>query len=115
MPRRTTPALVDLPAVAAPSRQLVGEAETHLRREDGVAEAFDDYQHRAMLERIAQATGGRYWSTQDLAALPEAIRYSKAGVVERETFDLWNLPAVFLALLLLKLGEWLLRRRWGRL
>ena len=96
-------------------KSVVGEAETHLRREDGVAEAFEDYQHRAMLERIAQVTGGRYWSTQDLAALPEAIRYSKAGVVERETFDLWNLPAVFLALLLLKLGEWLLRRHWGRL
>jgi hypothetical protein len=51
----------------------------------------------------------------DLADLPEAIRYSRAGRVEQETFDLWNLPAVLLLLLLLKGGEWLLRRAWGRL
>jgi uncharacterized membrane protein len=109
------PGLYRLAMTARRGKSVVGEAETHLRREEGVAEAFEDYQHRAMLERIAQATGGRYWSTTQLSALPEAIRYSKAGVVERETFDLWNLPAVFLCLLLLKAGEWLLRRRWGRL
>jgi hypothetical protein len=44
-----------------------------------------------------------------------AIPYSKAGIVERQTLDLWNLPIVFLTLLALKLGEWLLRLRWGRL
>ena len=109
------PGLYRLAMTALRGKSVVGEAETHLRREDGVAEAFEDYQHRPMLERIAQLTGGRYWSTKDLAGLPEAIRYSKAGVVERETFDLWNLPAVFLLLLLLKSGEWLLRRRWKRL
>ena len=27
--------------------------------------------------------------------------------------DLWNMPAVFLLLLLLRSSEWLLRRRWG--
>ena len=31
--------------------------------------------------------------------LPDAMRYSKAGIVERQTLDLWNLPAVFLLLL----------------
>jgi hypothetical protein len=28
---------------------------------------------------------------------------------------LWNLPFVFLLLLVLKIGEWLLRLRWGTL
>jgi hypothetical protein len=36
-------------------------------------------------------------------------------MVERQTLDLWNLPIVFLWLLLLKCGEWLLRRAWRRL
>jgi hypothetical protein len=86
-----------------------------LRRNSGVREAFGDYQHQAMLQRIAALTGGRYWQLDDLAELPEAIRYSRAGRIEQETFDLWNVPAGLLLLLALKGGEWLLRRAWGRL
>jgi uncharacterized membrane protein len=93
----------------------VGTAVTHVLRNDGVAEHFATQQHRAVLERIAAMTGGRYWPLTDLDGLAAAIPYSKAGVVERQTLDLWNLPIVFLVLLALKLGEWLLRLRWGRL
>lgn len=93
----------------------VGNALTHVLRNDGVAEHFATHQHRAVLERLAAMTTGRYWPLQDLEGLVAAIPYSKAGVVERRTLDLWNLPIVFLALLLLKVGEWLLRLRWGRL
>jgi uncharacterized membrane protein len=93
----------------------VGNAITHVLRSDGVAEHFETQQHRAVLERLAAMTGGRYWPLDDLDGLAAAIPYSKAGVVERQTLDLWNLPIVFLVLLALKLGEWLLRLRWGRL
>lgn len=93
----------------------VGAAVTHVLRNDGVAEHFATYQHRALLERIADATGGRYWPLSELDGLAGAIPYSKAGIVERQTLDLWNLPIVFILLLALKLGEWLLRLRWGRL
>ena len=93
----------------------VGSAITHVLRNDGIAEHFATHQHRAVLERIAAMTGGRYWTLADLAGLAAAIPYSKAGVVERQTLDLWNLPIVFLVLLALKLSEWLLRLRWGRL
>jgi uncharacterized membrane protein len=93
----------------------VGSATTHVLRNDGVAEHFATNQHRAVLERLAAMTGGRYWKLSELDGLAAAIPYSKAGVVERQTLDLWNLPAVFLLLLLLKLSEWLLRLRRGRL
>jgi hypothetical protein len=93
----------------------VGSAVTHVLRNDGVAEHFATFQHRDLLERIANVTGGRYWPLNELDGLAGAIPYSKAGIVERQTLDLWNLPIVFLVLLALKLGEWLLRLRWGRL
>jgi uncharacterized membrane protein len=93
----------------------VGSAVTQVLRNDGVAEHFATYQHRALLERIANVTGGRYWTLGELDGLASAIPYSKAGISERQTLDLWNLPIVFLTLLMLKLGEWLLRLRWGRL
>jgi hypothetical protein len=95
--------------------EKVGEALLHVRRADGLQEHFETQQHRALLERLASETGGRYWRLDELGGLPEAIRYSKAGMVERQTLDLWNLPIVFLVLMLLKAGEWLLRRAWRRL
>jgi hypothetical protein len=93
----------------------IGAAVTHLRREDGVAEQFGRYQHRAMLERLARETNGRYWKLDDLAGLAEAIRYSRAGMIERQTLELWNVPLAFTLLVLLKGIEWLTRRHWGRL
>ncbi|MDY0067410.1 MAG: hypothetical protein RBS02_13600 [Steroidobacteraceae bacterium] len=93
----------------------VGAAIAHVLRNDGVAEHFGVRQHRDVLERIAAVSGGRYWSLDELDSLAAAIPYSRAGVVERQTLDLWNLPIVFLMLLALKLAEWLLRLRWGRL
>ncbi len=95
--------------------QTIAGATTHVRRTDGVVEHFATRQNRPVLERIAAMTGGRYWSIDDLKGLAAAIPFSKAGIVERQTLDLWNLPIVFLLLMLLKLGEWLVRLAWGRL
>jgi hypothetical protein len=45
--------------------------------------------------------------------LPGEISYSEAGITVRDTKELWNMPIVFLLLLLLPSMEWLLRRKWG--
>jgi len=109
------PGLYEVHLTATAGGKTLGEAATHVRRIDGVLEQFGSWQHRPMLERIARETGGRYWTLDDLAGLPEAIRYSHAGMVESHTLDLWNAPLGFLLLALLKGGEWLLRRHWRRL
>jgi uncharacterized membrane protein len=83
------------------------------QRMDGVAENFHTEQNRDLLERLAAQTGGQYWKPADLGKLAGAIPFSEAGMTMRETKDLWNLPLVFLALLLLRFSEWWLRRRWG--
>ena len=67
------------------------------------------------IARISPSATARSLTLDDLAGLPDAIRYSRAGMVERQTLDLWNMPVVFLLLVMLKGGEWLLRRRWRRL
>jgi uncharacterized membrane protein len=109
------PGLYRVELAATRDGESVGNATAHLRRADGVLEQFSSWQHRPMLERIARDSGARYWTLDDLAGLPEAIRYSRAGVVERQTLDLWSMPLAFLLLVLLKAGEWLLRRHWRRL
>ncbi len=83
------------------------------QRMDGVAENFHIEQNRDLLEHLAAQTGGQYWKPADLGKLPAAIPYSEAGVTVRQTKDLWDLPLVFLVLLLLRVSEWWLRRKWG--
>ena len=83
------------------------------QRMDGVAENFHTEQNRDLLERLANQTGGQYWKPADLGKLAGSIPFSEAGVTMRETRDLWDLPLVFLVLLLLRFSEWWLRRKWG--
>jgi uncharacterized membrane protein len=83
------------------------------QRQDGVAEDFHTGQNVALLKTLAADTGGRYWSPDDLAGLARAIPFSNAGVSVQKYQDLWNMPAVFLTLIILRMAEWLLRRRWG--
>jgi uncharacterized membrane protein len=82
------------------------------QRVDGVAEKFHTEQNRDLLEQLATQTGGRYWKPADLGKLASSIPFSEAGVTMRETKGLWDLPLVFLVLLLLRFSEWWLRRKW---
>ncbi|MEQ1582117.1 MAG: hypothetical protein ABL964_16115 [Steroidobacteraceae bacterium] len=105
--------LFSVEALARRGDQTLATTRMAMRHESGRAEYFSVRQNRPLLEQLAQATGGRYWTADQLDGLPEAIRYSAAGVTQQEIRALWNMPALFLVLLLLKAGEWLLRRRWS--
>jgi uncharacterized membrane protein len=83
------------------------------QRMDGVAENFHTEQNRELLEHLATQTGGQYWKPADLSKLAASIPFSEAGVTMRETRDLWDLPLVFVVLVLLRFSEWWLRRKWG--
>ena len=106
-----------LAEIVAESRQAqpqeLGRDVITFQREDGVAEHFHTAQNRQFLEQLSKATGGRLWQLSDLKNLPRDISYSEAGISVRSTKELWDMPIVFLFLLGLPIGEWLLRRKWG--
>ena len=91
----------------------VGSGTLPFQRIDGVAEGFHIEQNRELLQKLSSETGGRYWRPDELSRLPSEISYSDAGVSVRDVKELWNMPIVFLWLLLLVAAEWLLRRKWG--
>jgi len=66
-----------------------------------------------LLRRIAAETGGDFFTMDQLAALPEALRYSGRGTVVQEQRDLWDLPLFFFLLVGFLSAEWLLRRKGG--
>jgi hypothetical protein len=93
--------------------EALGSDTFPFERIDGVAENFHTLQNRELLEKLATETGGRYWKADELGRLPSEISYSDAGISVRDIKELWNMPVVFLWLLLLMAAEWLLRRKWG--
>ena len=93
--------------------QALGSDVLTFRREDGLAENFHREQNRDLLQKLAETTGGRYYTPRTATRLPDEITYSEAGITAREIKDLWDMPAIFLLILGLRSCEWLLRRRWG--
>lgn len=98
---------------ATRGQETLGRDVLPFRREDGSAENFHREQNRDLLRQLSEGTGGRYYTAPEARSLPDEIAYSEAGITARELKDLWDMPVVFLLLLLLKSSEWILRRRWG--
>ncbi|HZD03726.1 MAG TPA: hypothetical protein VE173_02380, partial [Longimicrobiales bacterium] len=91
----------------------VGTDQAYLRVGPSDEEFFDAGMRRPFLERVARQTGGRFYTPATVDALPEDLRYTGAGVTVTEERDLWDMPVLFLLLVLLVGGEWAYRRARG--
>jgi hypothetical protein len=98
---------------AARDQKELGTAAMHVRVSAGDAEYFDAAMRAPLLKRIAEDTGGRFFTPLNAAALPEAISYSGRGVTVVEERELWDMPALFLALIGFVAAEWGYRRVKG--
>lgn len=76
-------------------------------------EYFSAARRTSLLRRISDETGGRFYTPATSATLPEDITVTGAGVTLVEEHDLWDMPILFLAMLLLMGSEWALRRVRG--
>jgi uncharacterized membrane protein len=99
-------------AIAERDGEPVHVARTSAFSESGQAEYFNIRRNAALLRRLSEATGGQYFEPGNLDGLGELLRYSNAGITEQILRPVWDVPALFLLLLAVKFGEWLLRRRW---
>jgi uncharacterized membrane protein len=93
--------------------QLLGSDEVFLSVGPSREEYFDAGLRKAALERMARETGGQYYEPATVDQLPEDIRYTGAGVTLTEEMDLWDMPFLFLLLVIFIGGEWIFRRRKG--
>ena len=91
----------------------LGTAETSVRVAPGTDEFRDPRQRRSLMERIAEETGGRYYTPETAANLPEDLQFTGGGVTVTEERDLWDMPVLFLLLAGLMGGEWVYRRKRG--
>ena len=80
---------------------------------DLATEYFGAEMRAPLLRRIADETGGRFYTGENVAQLAKDIVFTDAGntVVDRK--DLWDMPIVFLLILALVTSEWGYRKLRG--
>lgn len=113
----------DGPWTALVSSPLQGESpsaapvsvESWWVSESGNAEDFGSQLQADFLTRISEVTGGSYLPLSEIARLDQLLATDNAALKRENLLPLWNMPILFLLILLLKLLEWGLRLRWKRL
>ena len=93
--------------------KTVGSSVTRVRSVPSDAEYFDATMQAARLQRIADETGGRFYTPSTLNGLAEDVQYTGRGVTTIEERELWHMPVILMVLLGLLAAEWALRRRVG--
>jgi uncharacterized membrane protein len=103
----------DVKVTAEREQKTLGSGSMHVRVSAGDAEYYDAAMRAPLLKRVAEETGGRFFTASNVASLPEAISYSGKGVTVVEERELWDMPALFLLLVGLVSAEWGYRRVRG--
>jgi uncharacterized membrane protein len=93
--------------------QPIGSSTAYVRAVPSEAEYFDPTMHAQPLRRIAEETGGRFYTADAAQGLAEDVRYAGRGVTAVEERELWNMPIVLITLLGLVCAEWGYRRVVG--
>lgn len=100
-------------AVANESGVAAGANATGWTSDLAAAEFRDLRPNRPLMEKLAQQTGGRVLTPDDLAAFARDLPSQHAPVTETWTRPLWHTPLVFLLALACFVSEWGLRRWKG--
>ena len=93
--------------------ELLGSDTTYLRVAPSDSEYYDSTLRTPLLERIAEETGGRFYTADTVDALVDDVQTVGGGVTVVEEQDLWDMPGILLLFLVLLLGEWGYRRARG--
>ena len=67
----------------------------------------------ALLERVAAASGGRYYNLEQTGQLATDITYTPNAYSKEVQEDLWDTPLLLMLLILLLCADWMLRRFKG--
>jgi uncharacterized membrane protein len=98
---------------AAKTGEFLGEHATFVEAADLPTEYFDAEMRAPLLRQIAEETGGRFYTPETAATLAEDVSFTESGTTVIEERDLWDMPVIFLLLLLLLGTEWGYRRARG--
>ena len=105
--------LYEVRVEAANDGELLGSDTTYLRVAPSESEYYDSTRRTPLLARIAEETGGRFYTADTADSLADDVQTVGGGVTVVEELDLWDMPGLLLLFILLVLGEWGYRRVRG--
>ncbi|RMH21700.1 MAG: hypothetical protein D6701_02150 [Gemmatimonadetes bacterium] len=105
--------LFEIDVTATREGRPLGSDRSYVHAVVSDEEYFDAAMRPASLRRIAEETGGRFYTPADVHQLPEDLALTGAGVTLTEERDLWDMPVLLLLLLALIGAEWAYRRARG--
>lgn len=103
----------NISVTASVGGEPLGEDATHIDVAELSTEAFGAERRTSLLERMAEETGGRWYTPQTLSSLPDDLRFSEGGTTVLEVRDLWDMPLIFMLLVGLIGTEWSYRKWRG--
>ncbi|MEW6322034.1 MAG: glutamine amidotransferase [Acidobacteriota bacterium] len=98
---------------ATRGERTLGSSVAHVRATAGDAEYFDATMQATALRRLAEETGGRFYTPDTVSGLPEDMNYTGRGVTTVEERELWHMPILLVLLVGLACAEWAYRRKAG--
>jgi hypothetical protein len=111
-----TPAIAGLQTIrvdaTSPTGQVLRDSVV-IRAGDMNAEYVDAEMRAPLLKRIADETGGKFYTPGHTSTLVDDVAMSRNGVTVVNQMDLWDMPAIFLLLVGLLSAEWGYRKARG--
>lgn len=108
---RAEGARVGGPGAGAETSRDIAEEAGFFRAGTPRLEEFGAGRRTELLRRIADETGGRFYTADEARVMADEIRYTESGDTVYEERSLWDMPIFFLLLAGLLGGEWAYRRR----
>lgn len=91
----------------------LGEDTAHVRVDDLQIEFRGAEMRGDLMRRIATETGGRFYTPDTASRLAEDLTYSPTTASVVDERELWDMPALFLGILMCLSAEWLYRKHRG--
>ena len=98
---------------ASRAGETLGADTVHIDVAELSTEAFAAERRTSLIERMADETGGRWYTPQTVSALPDDLRFSSGGTTVLEVKDLWDMPLIFMLLIGFVGTEWGYRKWRG--
>jgi len=92
---------------------FLGKTEAAFFVEESTVEFSNAQLQAPLLKRIAEISGGKYYYQDEAESLPDQISVMQSSYSKLVEYDLWDMPLLFLLLILILSVEWYLRRSKG--
>ncbi len=103
----------EIEAIAKLGKEELGRDKAILQIRPATAEMRQIGQNVALLKKLAEDSGGKYFPLEKVAELPRSLREATHKIITHRDNDLWDRPWLFALIIGLLCGEWFYRKRNG--